>query len=232
MKRSSTRFLMTALLAVAVLGACDTGDGKTLKDTVVPTTVPPPDTTPLDSVAIDGESGGVVADSVPANAEGAPPIVPTEPATGEMELTAPWNDGAAIDGLYTCDGEDISPAFSWRAVPVGAVELALVVVDDDGSAAGDREFVHWVIAGFDPGAISLAEGEVPIAAIEATNSFGEVGWGGPCPPVGDGPHEYRFTLHALAQQVELGDGAPANEMMPYLDDLTIATAELTGTYAR
>ena len=89
-----------------------------------------------------------------------------------------------------------------------------------------------MIAGFDPGAISLAEGEVPIGAIEATNSFGDVGWGGPCPPVGDGPHQYRFTLHALAQQIELGDGAPADEMMPYLDDLTIATAELTGTYAR
>lgn len=223
-----------------MLGACDTGDGKTLKDTVVPTTIPPPDTTPLDSVAIDGEAGGVTADSLAANGDGTQlPIVPTEPAAGRMELIGPWNDGAEIDALYTCDGDDISPAISWMAVPEGTVELALVVVDDgatdgasDAAAAGDPPFAHWVIAGFDPEAISLAEGEVPIGSIQATNSFGDVGWGGPCPPVGDGSHDYRFTLHALAQQTELGNGVPADEMVPYLDDLTIATAELTGTYAR
>jgi hypothetical protein len=39
-------------------------------------------------------------------------------------------------------------------------------------------------------------------------------------------------LHALGQQVELDDGVPASEMLTYLDELTISTAALTGTYAR
>jgi Raf kinase inhibitor-like YbhB/YbcL family protein len=230
MYRSMIRHAIAAAAAVALLAACDTGDGKTLKDTVVPTTLPPPDTAPLDSVAIDGAIDGAAGTG--AAAEGsALPIVPTHAATGPMQLIGPWNDDAPIDALYTCDGDDISPALSWRDVPDAVVELALVVVDDDAGDAGDP-VVHWVIAGFDPMAISLAEGEVPVGAIEATNSFGEVGWTGPCPPLGDGPHGYRFKLHALAQQIELGDGVPADEIVPYLEDLTIAAAELTGTYER
>jgi Raf kinase inhibitor-like YbhB/YbcL family protein len=226
-----------ATLVVVLLAACDTGDGKTLKNTVVPTTIPPPDTTPLDSVAldsiaIDGEVDGANGVVSGASADGsALPIVPTDVATGPMELVGPWQDGAPIDELYTCDGEDISPPLSWRAVPDAAVELALVVFDDDAGTPTEPD-VLWVVAGFDPELISLTEGDVPSGAIEATNSAGEVGWTGPCPLPGSGPNDYRFKLHALAQQVELGDGVPVNEVLPYLEDLTIAAAELTGTYER
>lgn len=226
--RSTIATLVSGTVAVALLAACDTGDGKTLKNTVVPTTLPPPDTTPIESVALDaaGEvgTGALGGDSTL-------PVVPTEVAAGPMQLVGPWNEGAPIDVLYTCDGEGISPALSWRAVPDGAVELALVVVDDDAGTPADP-VVHWVVAGFDPASISLVEGQIPVGAIQATNSFGEVGWTGPCPPIGDGPHDYRFKLHALAQQVELGDGVPADEAVDYLEGLTVAAAELTGTYER
>ncbi len=234
MNRWTMRPVLAAALAVALLAACDTGDGKTLKDTVVPTTIPPPDTTPLESTAIDGEpidGAEVGAISGASTESSAIPIVPTEPAAGPMELIGPWLDDAPIEALYTCDGEGISPALSWRAVPDGAVELALVVVDE-GEGTPDDLFIHWVIAGFDPELISLAEGDVPLGAIQAMNSFGEVGWTGPCPFPGNGPHSYRFKLHALAQQIELGDGLPSDEAIAYLDDLTIAAAELTGTYER
>ncbi|MDX2382332.1 MAG: YbhB/YbcL family Raf kinase inhibitor-like protein [Acidimicrobiia bacterium] len=239
MNRSMNRSMIGPALAalVVLLAACDTGDGKTLKDTVVPTTIPPPDTTPLDSVAldsvaIDGELDGAIGVVPDSSAEtSALPVVPTEVATGPMEVIGPWQDGAPIDQLYTCDGEDISPPLSWQAVPDAAVELALVVFDDDSGTPTDPA-VLWVLAGFNPELISLTEGEVPASAIEATNSAGEVGWTGPCPSTGSGSHDYRFKLHALAQQVELGDGVPVSEVLPYLEDLTIAAAELIGTYER
>jgi Raf kinase inhibitor-like YbhB/YbcL family protein len=233
MERPIIRTTIAAAFAVALMAACDSGDGKTLKDTVVPTTLPPPDTTPIESLPLDGAADPAIDPGVGSGAaagDSALPIVPTEPVDGPMQLIGPWNDGTPIDGLYTCDGVDISPPLSWLSVPDGAVDMAIVMVDDD--AAGDDPVAHWVIAGLDPESITLVEGDVPIGAIEATNSFGDVGWTGPCPPAGGGTHDYRFKLHALAQQVELGDGVPASEILPYLEDLTIASAELTGTYER
>jgi Raf kinase inhibitor-like YbhB/YbcL family protein len=219
---SATAIGVAALLAVA---GCDTGDGKTLSPTVVPTTLPPPETAPLESVPRD--------DAEPTVPVGATETVarPTVIGEGPMVLIGPWNDGATIDSINTCDGADLSPAFSWIDLPPGTTDLALAVIDESAND-GEGSFVHWVVAGIDPAVVSLAEGEVPPGAIQATNSFGTVGWSGPCPPVGDDPHVYRFTLHALGQQVELDDGVPASEMISYLEELTISTAELTGSYAR
>jgi Raf kinase inhibitor-like YbhB/YbcL family protein len=217
-----------ALAIVASLTACDTGDGKTLRNTVVPTTLPPPDSAPLESVPLDGSGNdqGTTASTLAG--------VPTATANAAMSITAPWRDGGPIDTLHTCDGDDVSPAISWFDVPEQAVAMALVVTDDDavGRAPDEGPFVHWAVAGFDPDSISLLEDEVPAGAVQATNSFGAAGWNGPCPPAGDGPHDYRFTLHALGQQVELAEGVVAAEMLPYLDALTITTAEVVGTYER
>jgi Raf kinase inhibitor-like YbhB/YbcL family protein len=230
-----TAATVACLGALSLLAACDTGDGKTLRNTVVPTTLPPPDTAPLESTALDGALDGAPASgqlpSVTLDVGSSAGAPPTDPIAGEMQLVAPWNDGTAIDGAYTCDGDDTSPPLSWRNVPEGTAELALSVIDVSAdSSAGP--FVHWIVAGIDPSRSSLLAGAVPDGVIQATNSFGDVGWGGPCPPAGDQPHEYRFMLHALAQQVELGDGVPASEALPYVIDLTTATAEITGTYAR
>ena len=209
-------------IAVALsLGACDTGDGKTLQSTVTPTTEPPPATEPLESVAID--ENGVVGETAPTTADDRGPE--------SFAMVAPWLDGAAIDPLYACDGDNISPAISWYGVPAGTVQLALVVTDDDAVIEG-RPFVHWVVAGVSPDDVSIVEGSVPAGAIEAVNSFGEIGWGGPCPPQGDPAHTYRFTLHALAQQVELANATPADQLMGFISDVTFARTELTGTYAR
>jgi Raf kinase inhibitor-like YbhB/YbcL family protein len=218
--------------ALCVLGACDTGDGKTLKDTVVPTSLPPPDTAPLESVGLEGAADSGQLPSIPLEVgSSAGAVESTDPQAAAMQLIAPWNDGTPIEVAYTCDGVDTSPPLSWRDVPDGTVELALSVIDESADS-GDGPFVHWLVMGLDPSTSSLVVGSVPEGANQATNSFGDVGWGGPCPPVGDAPHVYHLTLYALAQQTELGDGVPASEALPYVTQLTMATAEITGTYAR
>jgi Raf kinase inhibitor-like YbhB/YbcL family protein len=99
------------------------------------------------------------------------------------------------------------------------------VKDDD--AGG---FVHWAVAGIAPTAGGIAEGGNLPRAIQGETSFGETGWGGPCPP--SGTHTYRFTLYALSQQAELAEGFGASELSVYTDTSSLATAEVTGTYTR
>lgn len=152
------------------------------------------------------------------------------PGTGlAFSLHTPWADGGTIDNRYTCNGENRSPAISWVGAPVNAVEVALVVTDTDA-----KDFVHWVIAGLDPKNPSLAEGSVPVGAIEGTNGFStaaakSIGWNGPCPPKGS-THHYRFTLYALDQQIELPTGSPASDLTSAIDLSSIEAAQITGVY--
>ena len=148
-----------------------------------------------------------------------------------FQLSTPWRDGDRIDQRYTCDGRDVAPPLSWSVVPEGTVEIALAMVD--ASAVSDGQpFVHWVIAGLDPDEIALAEGDVPPTAVQGINFFGDVGYGGPCPPPGDDPHVYRITAYALNQTAGVADETPAIEFLEAVEAVTIESVDLTGTYQR
>jgi Raf kinase inhibitor-like YbhB/YbcL family protein len=196
---------VTAVVVVtAAVAACDTNDGRQLQ--------PPTE-----------EQRAAMTTTTTTLAEGA--IVTQSAVPSPFTLTAPWGDGGAIDPRFTCDGEDISPALSWTAPPAGTVELALLVTDDD--AGG---FVHWAVAAIAPSASGVAEGAPIPGAIEGVTSFGETGWGGPCPP--SGVHTYRFSLYALSQQAEVTEGFGAADLAVYTDSSSLAVAEVTGTYER
>jgi phosphatidylethanolamine-binding protein (PEBP) family uncharacterized protein len=47
------------------------------------------------------------------------------------------------------------------------------------------------------GAGDPASGKAPRGAIQSRADFGKPGYGGPCPPKGDRPHRYIFTIRAL-----------------------------------
>jgi Raf kinase inhibitor-like YbhB/YbcL family protein len=70
-------------------------------------------------------------------------------------------------------------------------------------------FVHWVVYGLPGSTIGLREGRLPQGARAGTNGFGDTGYGGPCPPPGDGAHRYVFTLYALDEPVGSGAGSHA-----------------------
>ncbi len=211
---------MIGICALGVmLAGCDTGDGKQLKP-YDPADYPAPvvETT----IAEDLDSAFVV-DPVQSGA--------LDVAAEPFSLAAPWLDGADIDPRHTCDGMNVSPALSWGAVPEGTVEIAISLVDD--SAVSDGEpFVHWVIGGLDPTEIAVVEGDVPATAVQALNFFGDVGYGGPCPPVGDEPHLYRLTAYALNQRLGLADGDPAAEFLDVIATLMVASVDVTGFYQR
>jgi Raf kinase inhibitor-like YbhB/YbcL family protein len=215
---------MISICALGVIAAaCDTGDGKQLQP-YDPADYPAPvvETTIADDFDSGFDSGLVVDPTVAADVE-----APVEP----FSVAAPWPDGGDIDPRHTCDGENVSPALSWGAVPEGTVEIAISLVDDSAVSNGEP-FVHWVIGGLDPSEIAMVEGDVPETAVQALNFFGDVGYGGPCPPVGDEPHLYRLTAYALNQRLELADGVPAAEFLDVIATLMVASVDVTGFYQR
>jgi Raf kinase inhibitor-like YbhB/YbcL family protein len=219
-----TGTICIAATAALLLVACDTGDGKQLQpydpadfpsQTVAPTVEEQFDVDPSAGFPLDPSDDAASQDGT------------FEP----FDLAAPWVDGGDIDPRYTCDGLDVAPAISWGAVPAGTAEIAVALVDDSAVSDG-RPFVHWVIGGLDPAEIAVVEGDVPPGALQALNFFGDVGYGGPCPPPGDDPHLYRLTAYALNQQLELADGDPATEFLDIIATLTIASTDVTGFYQR
>ena len=68
---------------------------------------------------------------------------------------------------------------------------------------------------------------------QINTDFGGPGWGGPCPPVGDKPHRYHFTLHALkVEKLDLPQGATAALAGYMINANSLGKARLTGTYGR
>jgi Raf kinase inhibitor-like YbhB/YbcL family protein len=110
------------------------------------------------------------------------------------------SEGGTVPRQFTCDGDNVSPPLSWSEVPQGATALRISVTDPD---APRGTFTHWLVTGVDPASSDVAQGMVPAGGAEQRNSFGETGYGGPCPPPGTAPHRYLFTVEALDDAVKV-----------------------------
>lgn len=174
---------------------------------------------------------------------GTPPAARSDRAAGPYgERTAGGEPGSVI-GLRSpafsdhtllpprCsrDGGDRSPALEWDQPPEGTVELALLCEDPD---APGGVFLHWLVTGISPQTRSVAEGETPAGAQEWPNDYGDTGYGGPQPPIGDEPHRYVFRLFALDTPPDLSPGATLEDVRAELDRRRLATGTLVGLFGR
>ncbi|MEI7037368.1 YbhB/YbcL family Raf kinase inhibitor-like protein [Fulvimonas yonginensis] len=97
---------------------------------------------------------------------------------------------------FGCSGANVAPAVHWDGAPAGTRSFALTVFDPD--APTGSGFWHWVVIDLPASAHGLAEGgRLPPPARAVRNDYGDKAWGGPCPPAGDPPHHYVFTVYAL-----------------------------------
>ena len=143
----------------------------------------------------------------------------TSPAPSTITVrSSAFQADAAIPRKYSCKGDEVSPPLSWSGVPSGTRALALVV--DDPDAGG---FVHWVLAGIDPGTTSIAEGQVPQGAVEVSD------YKGPCPP--SGTHHYQFTVYALPSDLQLTAGGDARDAITRIQRAASARGQLVATFA-
>ena len=138
---------------------------------------------------------------------------------------------------FGCQGENISPALQWQGAPAGTKSYALTVYDPD--APTGSGWWHWVVFNIPadvqalPAKISAQGQGLPVGAIQSQTDFGQPGFGGACPPEGDKPHRYQFTLHALkVAKLDL----PASSMPALVGFMIhaneVASARFTAYYGR
>lgn len=138
---------------------------------------------------------------------------------------------------FGCSGKNISPALQWSGAPKGAKSFALLV-HDPGAPTGGAGWWHWLVIDIPADTTELkkdagkADGSnLPRGAVQIATDFGAPGWGGPCPPAGDKPHRYNFTLHALkVEKLEVPKDAKASFVAYMVNANSIAKAALTGKY--
>lgn len=143
-----------------------------------------------------------------------------------------FSDGGTIPQRYTCDGVGISPNLQWSTAPGGTKSFALVMNDPDAPV----DFTHWLAYNIPPSAHELAEGAskggaMPEGSSEGTNSFGRIGYGGPCPPAGR-PHRYVFHLFALDSRLDLPAAVERSRLESATKAHILASGEIVGRYGR
>jgi len=161
-----------------------------------------------------------------------------EITSADIESGKPIPDKFVFSG-FGCNGKNVSPAVSWKNAPAGTKSFALMVHDPD-APTGGAGFWHWVVVNLPVSVTSLAQGvgtlegrDLPQGARQIHNDFGTSGWGGPCPPAGDTPHRYRFTVYALGvDKLNLPDNATASLSGFMINMNAIGKASFTALYGR
>ncbi|HQU42032.1 MAG TPA: YbhB/YbcL family Raf kinase inhibitor-like protein [Pirellulales bacterium] len=162
---------------------------------------------------------------------------------GRMSLTVSseaFKAGAPIPKKFTEDGQDVSPPLSWQKVPEGTKELALICDDPDAPTA--EPWVHWVLYKIPADVTHLPEGlppdaelKSPAGARQGMNTWKTgrtVGYRGPAPPKGHGPHHYHFRLYALDAPLSLHAKATKQELLDAMKGNLLAEGVLIAIYER
>ena len=140
---------------------------------------------------------------------------------------------------FGCTGANVSPALEWKNAPQGTQSFAVTVYDPD--APTGSGWWHWLAFNIPATTTMLAAGAgdtagtgLPVGTIQGRTDFGAPGYGGPCPPKGDKPHHYTFTVYALkvATLPSVDANSPAAMVGYFLNANALGKASLTAVYGR
>jgi hypothetical protein len=133
---------------------------------------------------------------------------------------------------HTCEGRNVSPRIEVHGL--NATSMAVIVEDKD---APSGVFTHWIIWNILPvdvipeGIPNNAAVMKPIQAVQGLNSFGKVGYLGPCPPPGK-LHRYFFCVFGLDTMLDLQAGASRQKLERAMAGHVLQQGEATATYRR
>ena len=171
-------------------------------------------------------------------------VLPGISNAGNFRLTSPTiKDKGKIgnEHIYNgfgCTGGNTSPELRWERAPKGTKSFAVTVYDPD--APTGSGWWHWVIFNIPADTMTLPVGAgkpdgggAPQGSIQSMTDFGQPGYGGPCPPSGDKPHRYIFTVYALkVDQIPLNKEASGAMAGFYLNQNVLGKASFTAKYGR
>ena len=137
-----------------------------------------------------------------------------------------------------CTGENISPQLHWENAPHNAKSFAVTMYDP--AAPSGSGWWHWVIFNIPASIKELVSNAgdpgrnlAPKGSVQSLNDFGLKGYGGPCPPEGDGPHPYIITVHALSiEKLELDENTNPAKVGFMMGPKTIAKASIVFYHQR
>ena len=191
----------------------------------------------------------------------APPAVSTPPATGggmtasgrafakaatpssstPITVTSTtFTSGGALPvstEFNGCGGGNLSPQLSWSGAPPSTKSFVVTLFDPD--APTSTGYWHWTVYNIPATVTSLPAGTGSTAAPVASSQsgytdFGFSHYGGPCPPAGDQPHHYIFTVYALDVPTLEGvtPKSTAASIMFSMRGHLMAAGALEGTFGR
>ena len=139
---------------------------------------------------------------------------------------------------FGCSGENKSPELKWSGAPKGTKSFAVTMYDPD--APTGSGWWHWVVINIpadvtglpaDTGAQNSTT--LPKGAVQGRTDYGVNAWGGTCPPQGDKPHRYIFTVYALkTDKIDVPADATAALTGYMIHANMLAKASFTAKYGR
>jgi Raf kinase inhibitor-like YbhB/YbcL family protein len=166
----------------------------------------------------------------------------SEPPRTGFTLESPGHaDNAMLTRRYAgknpvnpnCLGDNVSPVLAWSRAPAGTKSFA-ILMDDQAGRAG-LGVNHWVAYGMAPTLTGLAEGDASAPSqkfVAGKNTPGLDVYLGPCPPRGNAPQHYVFTLIATTLEPDaLRPGLTRAELLDALRGKALGAGSLVLRYA-
>lgn len=146
------------------------------------------------------------------------------------------SDEQVFDG-FGCTGKNVSPKIEWKGAPKDTKSFAVTVYDPD--APTGSGWWHWTVFNIPATATELPAGagtdvtKLPAGSVQGRTDFGKAGYGGACPPPGDKPHRYIFTVYALkTEKLDLNADSPGAMVGYFVNQNKLAETKITVKYGR
>jgi hypothetical protein len=141
---------------------------------------------------------------------------------------------------FGCRGGNQSPTLKWSGAPAGTKSFAVTMYDPFKPPVSG--WWHWIVYDLPPTTTGLARraGETGGAGLPPGAKQGlpdgdapQPHYYGPCPDIGDPPHQYVITVYALnVAHLELPPAATAADVDYVISSKTLGKASITRPYQR
>ena len=148
----------------------------------------------------------------------------TKTATGLNVSSIAFSHGGHIPKKYSCEGENINPPLEINRFPKETKTVAIILDDPDAPRGIFDHWLVWNLSANEP----ISENYV--GGVSGRNSFGDIGYGGPCPP--SGSHRYYFKVYALDTSLDLPEGSDKKQLEQAMQGHIITSGELMAHYKK